>query len=169
MDFDAEHLTPKYRLLIGQTGESNALWIAKKMAISDQIITKAQNYFTDRNYSLEKKSFKKRTMKPTTAAVEMTYYKGDKVFLLEQQKSALIYQEIPFTDNVKVFLEDEFIEVPKRRIMLEYRATELYPADYELENLFEDFQTRKERRDIDRGSKKAQRKLRKEALQRRQD
>lgn len=29
MDFDAEHLTPKYRLLIGQTGESNALWIAK--------------------------------------------------------------------------------------------------------------------------------------------
>lgn len=169
MDFAAEHLTPKYRLLIGQTGESNALWIAKKMAISDQIITKAQNYFTDRNYSLEKKSFKKRTMKPTTAAVEMTYYKGDKVFLLEQQKSALIYQEIPFTDNVKVFLEDEFIEVPKRRIKLEYRATELYPADYELENLFEDFQTRKERRDIDRGSKKAQRKLRKEALQRRQD
>ena len=169
MDFDAEHLTPKYRLLIGQTGESNALWIAKKMAISDQIITKAQNYFTDRNYSFEKKSFKKRTMKPATAAVEMTYYKGDKVFLLEQQKSALIYQEIPFTDNVKVFLEDEFIEVPKRRIKLEYRATELYPADYELENLFEDFQTRKERRDIDRGSKKAQRKLRKEASQRRQD
>lgn len=168
MDFDAEHLTPKYRLLIGQTGESNALWIAKKMAVSDQIIAKAQNYFTDRNYDLEKKNFKTKMKKTASATVEMTYYKGDKVFLLEQQKTALIYQEIPFTDNVTVYLEDEFIEVPKRRITLEFRATELYPADYELEHLFEDFHTRKERRDIDRGSKKAQRKLRKEAMQRKQ-
>lgn len=169
MDFDAEHLTPKYRLLIGQTGESNALWIAKKMAISEQIITKAQNYFNDRSYDLEKKSFKTKTKKQPTAADEMSYYKGDKVFLLEQQKAALVYQEIPFTENVKVFLDNTFIEVPKRRMKLEFRASELYPADYELENLFEDFHTRKERRDIDRGSKKAQRKLRKEALQRRQE
>lgn len=169
MDFDAEHLTPKYRLLIGQTGESNALWIAKKMAISEQIITKAQNYFNDRSYDLEKKSFKTKTKKQPTAADEMSYYKGDKVFLLEQQKAALVYQEIPFTENVKVFLDNTFIEVPKRRMKLEFRATELYPADYELENLFEDFHTRKERRDIDRSSKKAQRKLRKEALQRRQE
>ena len=159
MDFDAEHLTPKYRLLIGQTGESNALWI----------ITKAQNYFNDRSYDLEKKSFKTKTKKQPTAADEMSYYKGDKVFLLEQQKAALVYQEIPFTENVKVFLDNTFIEVPKRRMKLEFRASELYPADYELENLFEDFHTRKERRDIDRGSKKAQRKLRKEALQRRQE
>lgn len=169
MDFDAEHLTPKYRLLIGQTGESNALWIAKKMAISEQIITKAQNYFNDRSYDLEKKSFKTKTKKQPTAADEMSYYKGDKVFLLEQQKAALVYQEIPFTENVKVFLDNTFIEVPKRRMKLEFRASELYPADYELENLFEDFHTRKERRDIDRGSKKAQRKLRKEALQRKQE
>lgn len=168
MDFDAEHLTPKYRLLIGQTGESNALWIAKKMAISDQIITKAQNYFTDRNYSLEKKSFKKKAKKQISESIEMTYYKGDKVFLLEQQESALVYQEVPFTDNVTVFLNEQFVEVPKRRIKLEFRASELYPVDYELENLFEDFHRRKERRDIDRGSKKAQRKLKKEALQRRQ-
>ncbi|MBM7711760.1 endonuclease MutS2 [Enterococcus xiangfangensis] len=168
MDFDAQHLTPKYRLLIGQTGESNALWIAKKMDLSDQIIGKAQKYFSDRNYQLEKKSFKVKSPKPITSADDSTYYKGDKVFLLEQQKSALIYQEIPFSDNISVYLDGQFIEVPKRRIKLEFRASELYPKDYELENLFEDFQSRKERRDIDRGSKKAQRKLKKEAMQRKQ-
>ncbi|MDT2760685.1 endonuclease MutS2 [Enterococcus xiangfangensis] len=168
MDFDAQHLTPKYRLLIGQTGESNALWIAKKMDLSDQIIAKAQKYFSDRNYQLEKKSFKVKSPKPITSADDSTYYKGDKVFLLEQQKSALIYQEIPFSDNISVYLDGQFIEVPKRRIKLEFRASELYPKDYELENLFEDFQSRKERRDIDRGSKKAQRKLKKEAMQRKQ-
>ncbi|MGF2941846.1 endonuclease MutS2 [Enterococcus xiangfangensis] len=167
-DFDAQHLTPKYRLLIGQTGESNALWIAKKMDLSDQIIGKAQKYFSDRNYQLEKKSFKVKSPKPITSADDSTYYKGDKVFLLEQQKSALIYQEIPFSDNISVYLDGQFIEVPKRRIKLEFRASELYPKDYELENLFEDFQSRKERRDIDRGSKKAQRKLKKEAMQRKQ-
>ncbi|MGO3912532.1 endonuclease MutS2, partial [Enterococcus viikkiensis] len=155
MDFDAERLTPKYRLLIGQTGESNALWIAKKMAIDDKIIEKAQNYFVDRNYQLEKKNFKvKESGKTNTMIPTMTYYKGDKVFLLEQQQSALIYQEIPFSENVSVFFEEKFIEVPKRRIKLEFRASELYPADYDVDNLFEDFQTRKERRDIDRGSKK---------------
>lgn len=170
MEFDAQHLTPKYRLLIGQTGESNALWIAKKMALSDQIIAKAQNYFTSRQYQLEKKHFKtKTTKKQAQSAKEITYHKGDKVFLLEQQKSALIYQEIPFSDNVTVYLENQFIEVPKRRITLEFRAAELYPADYEVENLFEDFKARKERRDIDRGSKKAQRKLRKEAAQRKSE
>lgn len=168
MDFDAQHLTPKYRLLIGQTGESNALWIAKKMELSEQIIANAQNYFTDRNYQLEKKNFKVTAQKLITSADESTYYKGDKVFLLEQQKSALIYQEMPFSDSVSVYLDGQFIEVPKRRIKLEFRASELYPADYEVENLFEDFQSRKERRDIDRGSKKAQRKLKKEAMQRKQ-
>ncbi|MDT2827363.1 endonuclease MutS2 [Enterococcus viikkiensis] len=169
MDFDAERLTPKYRLLIGQTGESNALWIAKKMAIDDKIIEKAQNYFVDRNYQLEKKNFKvKESGKTNTMIPTMTYYKGDKVFLLEQQQSALIYQEIPFSENVSVFFEEKFIEVPKRRIKLEFRASELYPADYDVDNLFEDFQTRKERRDIDRGSKKAQRKLRKAAGERQQ-
>ncbi|MEG0372893.1 MAG: endonuclease MutS2 [Enterococcus sp.] len=169
MDFDAERLTPKYRLLIGQTGESNALWIAKKMAIDNKIIEKAQNYFVDRNYQLEKKNFKvKESGKTNTMIPTMTYYKGDKVFLLEQQQSALIYQEIPFSENVSVFFEEKFIEVPKRRIKLEFRASELYPADYDVDNLFEDFQTRKERRNIDRGSKKAQRKLRKAAAERQQ-
>ncbi|WP_367377958.1 endonuclease MutS2 [Enterococcus gilvus] len=171
MDFDAEHLTPKYRLLIGQTGESNALWIAKKMAISDQILGKAQRYFSDRTYDLNKISVKKKrnTKNEKSETDEKNYYKGDKVFLLEKQTSALVYQEMPLSENVKVYLDGEFIEVPKRRIALEFRAAELYPAEYDLETLFEDFHVRKERRDIDRGSKKAQRKLRNEALKRQQN
>ena len=117
---------------------------------------------------MRRKALKRKAKKQISESIEITYYKGDKVFLLEQQESALVYQEVPFTDNVTVFLNEQFVEVPKRRIKLEFRASELYPADYELENLFEDFHTRKERRDIDLGSKKAQRKLRKEALKRKQ-
>ena len=37
---------------------------------------------------------------------------------------------------------------------------ELYPAGYDLESLFHSFAERKFNRDIDRGSKKAQKKLR---------
>ncbi|MFC4771550.1 endonuclease MutS2 [Enterococcus hermanniensis] len=169
MDFDAEQLTPKYRLLIGQSGESNALWIAKKMAISDKIIEKAQMYFSDRNYQLEKKTFKTKTIQNKVSGIVESYSKGDKVFLLEQQKSALVYQEVPFTENISVYLDNELIEVSKRRIKLEYRAADLYPTDYEVENLFVTFETRKELHDLQRGSKKAQHKLRKEAMLRKQN
>lgn len=167
MDFDAEQLKPKYRLLIGQTGASNALWIAKKMALSDQVIAKAQRYFNERQYDLEKKVFKTKKVEQV-ATSEQAFAKGDKVFLLEQQTSALVYQEIPFSDQVSVYVEGSFIEVSKRRIQLEFKATELYPVGYDLEQLFEAFSTRKERRDIDRGSKKAQRKLRKAAIERKE-
>jgi hypothetical protein len=112
---------------------------------------------------------KRNTKNEKSETDEKNYYKGDKVFLLEKQTSALVYQEMPLSENVKVYLDGEFIEVPKRRIALEFRAAELYPAEYDLETLFEDFHVRKERRDIDRGSKKAQRKLRNEALKRQQN
>lgn len=46
------------------------------------------------------------------------------------------------------------------------RAEELYPVGYEIDHLFTDFKTRKWERDIERGSKKAHKKLLKETRQR---
>ncbi|MFD1670701.1 endonuclease MutS2 [Agrilactobacillus yilanensis] len=46
MQFDNQTLQPKYQLLIGQAGDSNALWIARRMKIPEAIITKAAAYMT---------------------------------------------------------------------------------------------------------------------------
>jgi hypothetical protein len=46
-------------------------------------------------------------------------------------------------------------------------ADKLYPVDYDLESLFTDFHQRKMRKDLERGSKKAQKQLDKMARARR--
>lgn len=47
---------------------------------------------------------------------------------------------------------------------MEIKAEELYPEGYDLNQLFMSFKERKLERDIERGSKKALKKIRKEAM-----
>ena len=61
-------------------------------------------------------------------------------------------------------MNKEFIEVNCKRIKLEIKAEELYPEGYDLNQLFMSFKERKLERDIERGSKKALKKIRKEAM-----
>lgn len=42
MQFENETLEPLYKLVIGESGESNAMWIAKKMGISEEVIKRAR-------------------------------------------------------------------------------------------------------------------------------
>lgn len=63
MAFDQATLTPLYQLLMGESGESNALWIAKKMNLKEHVIQQAQRYMEDKDYSLTKASIpKNKTM-----------------------------------------------------------------------------------------------------------
>ncbi len=50
-----------------------------------------------------------------------------------------------------------------KRLTLEISREHLYPENYDLEQLFIDFHERKFNKDIDRGSKKVQKQLRKQA------
>jgi hypothetical protein len=61
-----------------------------------------------------------------------------------------------------VFYQEKFFEINVKRIELEFPAAELYPRGYDLDTLFTDFRTRKLERDIQRGSKKALKKIQKE-------
>ena len=54
MEFDVNTLSPTYRLLIGIPGESNALTIAKRLGVSDEVIEKAKSYIGDDNKKIEK-------------------------------------------------------------------------------------------------------------------
>ncbi|MGL4392694.1 MAG: endonuclease MutS2, partial [Fusobacteriaceae bacterium] len=52
MEFNVETLSPTYRLLMGIPGESNALTIAGRLGIPQEIIKSAQNYISDDNKKL---------------------------------------------------------------------------------------------------------------------
>lgn len=166
MEFKKETLEPLYKLTIGKTGDSNALYISKKMGISDSIIERTRTYIENKDYNYETiKESKKKKVKDVES--EEKYYDfsiGDKVRLLDKNDSAIIYKGRDEFNNVVVLYNKDFIEVNYKRIKLELKAEELYPEGYDLNQLFVSYKDRKLERDIERGSKKALKKLRKEGL-----
>jgi mutS2 family protein len=85
MEFDVETLSPTYRLLEGIPGESNALIIARKYGISDEIIENAKTYISEENQKVEEmiKSIKEKNDELEILKAELENSKRE----LEEQKS----------------------------------------------------------------------------------
>ncbi|MFB5089140.1 endonuclease MutS2 [Psychrobacillus sp. PGGUH221] len=165
MQFNSEALEPMYKLLIGKSGDSNALWISKKMNLREKVLQKAQHYIENKNYDLERVRDNK-VKKPVqiTTREEHTYEFeiGDRVKIMEQNDSGIVYEKKDNFNNVLVFYNNEIIKVNAKRIELEVKATELYPEGYDVSTLFISYKERKFQHDMERGSKKALKKVSKE-------
>ncbi|MDU4938969.1 MAG: endonuclease MutS2 [Clostridium sp.] len=166
MEFKKETLEPLYKLTIGKTGDSNALYISKKMGISDSIIERTRTYIENKDYNYEtiKESKKKKVKEVESEEKYYDFSVGDKVLLLDKNDSAIIYKGRDEFNNVVVLYNKDFIEVNYKRVKLELKAEELYPEGYDLNQLFVSYKERKLERDIERGSKKALKKIRKDHL-----
>ncbi|MDS1002038.1 endonuclease MutS2 [Clostridium sporogenes] len=166
MEFEKETLEPLYKLSIGKVGDSNALYISKKMGLYDSVIDRARKYMDTKSYNYNliegSKIIKNKELQAKEDFYE--YSVGDKVILLENNESAIVYKEIDRLNNVTVLYNKEFIEVNYKRIKLELKAGDLYPEGYDLNQLFISFRERKLEKDIKRGSKKALKRIKKEAL-----
>lgn len=163
MQFDSETLEPLYRLRIGKAGESNALWIAKKMGIQPDIIRNAAKYMGEKNYNLNKvngdKTRKEYIEENNKLCIRQTLQKGDKVILLETGDEGIVYKPKDTFENLVVFSKNKFIEVDEKRVKLVIAAKDLYPEGYDLDTIFISFKDRKLEHDIERGSKKALKKI----------
>lgn len=156
MAFDSETLQPKYRLLLGETGESNAFWIAQRMQLPTEVIKQAKAYLVHHDLPLLQQHFVQQ--KAVQKSVLPQFTKGDRVTYLETNATGLFYEAVE--QQARILLEDGWQEVPLRRLKLVLSAQELYPQDYEVENLFTDFHEQKFQRDLARGSKKTHKELR---------
>lgn len=165
MAFDSENLTPKFQLILGETGESNAFWIANKMNVDPQVVKQAQEYLQSRKYETAKRLYAPTQQKNKVLVDYPTFKKGDRVFWTEKKQTALIYKEVELSNDVIIFIDQKKVKVHKRQLRLESSRADLYPPNYDLDSLFEDFKERKKRRDLERGSKKAYKKLKKETLE----
>lgn len=167
MEFRCDTLEPLYKLNIGKTGDSNALYISKKMGISDNIIERTRRYIQckDYNYELirESKVNKKKDIQEDKGGI-YEFAAGDKVLWMDKNESAIVYKERDIYNNITILFNKEFVSVNYRRLKLEIKASELYPEGYDLNQLFTSFKERKLERDIERGSKKALKELKKSHL-----
>lgn len=102
MEFNTDTLSPTYKLLIGIPGESNALTIASRMGITDEIISKAKDYISEDNKKVEKmieniknKSQELDDLKEKLSIVEEEAKKDrerarQEMLLVEKQKNEII-------------------------------------------------------------------------------
>lgn len=159
MDFNAETLVPTYKLLIGQVGDSRALWIAKRVGMPTQILTTAEHFLADGIYPtavtgihLQEKGLKQ--------SKQTIFHKGDVVFAKALNKEGIFYELEPDHNYAKVFIDKQFNVVSVKRLELRRQARDLYPENYNYDLLFiSDWQEYKFNKDLDRGSKKAFKKL----------
>ncbi len=168
MEFEKETLEPLYKLSIGKVGDSNALYISKKMGLYDSIIDRARKYMDTKSYNYnlieDSKIIKNKELQAKEDFYD--YSVGDKVILLENNESAIVYKERDRLNNVTILYNKEFIDVNYKRIKLELKARDLYPEGYDLNQLFISYKERKLEKDIKRGSKKALKRIKKETLKR---
>jgi len=165
MQFNHETLEPLYKLLIGKAGVSNALWIANKMKISNHVQQVAKKYMENKAYDFQKVDDSKvRKPKLNKARAESFYdFKmGDRVKLLDHDDFGVVYKGIDNFNNVNIYYQKTFIDINIKRLTLDLPAEELYPQGYDMNQLFSDFKDRKFQRDMERGSKKALKKVQKE-------
>lgn len=167
MEFKKDTLEPLYKLHIGKSGDSNALYISKKMGISDSIIERTRKYIETKKYNYDvinsSKVIKKKE-EVEEVNLKYNYCIGDKVLLLDNNESAIVYKELDELNNLTVFYKKEFIKVNYKRVKLELTASELYPEGYDLNQIFISYKERKLEHDIIRGSKKTLKKVRKSSI-----
>ena len=111
MEFDVETLSPTYRLLEGIPGESNALIIARKYGISEEVIENAKSYISEDNQRVEEmlKSIKEKNdeLETMQAQLEPTRTELDKqksiyeqnMIKLENEKNEIIKRAYEEADN----------------------------------------------------------------------
>ena len=169
MQFNSEALEPMYKLLIGKSGDSNALWISKKMNLREKVLQKAQRYIENKTYDLERvrdNKIKKPVLVANQEEVTYEFEVGDRVKLTELEDFGIVYEKKDNHNNVSVFYKNEIVKVNIKRMQLEGRATDLYPEGYDLNSLFVSYAERKFQHDMERGSKKALKKVSKEIKKR---
>ena len=167
MMFDKETLEPLYKLIIGKSEDSNALYISRKMGIKDRVLQKAKTYMNDKNYDFtlvkENKISHMNNYQEKVSSIKLENFEvGDKVKLLDFDDFAIVHKQMDKFNNVEVLYKNEFISINAKRLKLQLKAEDLYPDGYDLNSLFVSFEERKLEKDIKRGSKKALKKIQKE-------
>lgn len=168
MAFDRNDLKPLYKLEIGKSGESCALYIAKRLGMPDFMIEFAaqQTYKegsreiiedlhlndTGKNYIQQNPvpSIERKKESNNLQNNIYPYQRGDSVEILPDGRIGIVVKTPNEQGNLIVMVQKEKIEMNHKRLKLKVAATQLYPEDYDFSIIFDSVEVRKGRHQMNK-------------------
>lgn len=162
MAFDRDSLKPLYRLEIGKSGESCALYIAKRLGVPNEMLKTAAlaAYGTvsdqltselDLNAPAKKLQkepaprIEKRQVQKSLPWETVQFTRGDSVTVYPEEKIGIVVKPADDMGNVLVQIRKEKLLINQKRLKLKVKASELYPEDYDFSIIFDTVENRKAR------------------------
>ena len=156
MEFNVETLLPTYRLLEGIPGESNALIIAGKYGINEEIINNAKSYISEENQKVEKMliSIKEKTDEVEKLKIELENakeemesrkqkYEAD-IITLENEKNQIVKEAYDEADKYLREVQAKAKNLVDKISQDEMKKEEAKDAQRSLNMLRESFRLEKE-------------------------
>ena len=169
MTFDKETLSPTYKMVIGEAGESCAFYIADRLGMPQEMLRTAvaaaygeEAVHTYRFRSQEpgqKESGGRRTgaakitknrQGKRAADLSRIYKRGDSVMVYPDRKIGIVCEPVNEKGVLRVQMPGKKIWINHKRVKLHVAAEELYPEDYDFSIVFDSVANRKIRHDMDR-------------------
>ena len=167
MAFDRENLKPMYRMEIGKSGDSCALYIAKRLGMpGNMLFTAAKEAYGEVKESLAEelelqdkemlvKEFVPSIVKLKTTTVIKPFVpiftRGDSVTVLPEGAIGIVVKPDDEKGNVLVQIKGEKMLINQKRLKLKVAAAELYPEDYDFSIIFDTVENRKARHKMGKG------------------
>lgn len=177
MTFDAENLKPLYQMVIGEAGESCALYIANRLGMPVSMLQRAakaaygreaapdyaflegarEDLFDDGRGSHKSEKGAADIVRPrierrkqVKKRKELTFRRGDSVMIYPDKKIGIVCTVDNEKGALQIQLPGKKIWINHKRVKLLVAAAELYPEDYDFSIIFDTVENRKLRHDMER-------------------
>lgn len=164
MAFDRENLKPLYQLEVGKSGESCALYIAKRLGMPAGMLRVASQkaYGEEKEIpeELEQNAEEELQRRKSPSIIKEKkmqlrketglFVRGDSVTVLPEKKIGIVVNPPDDRGNVLVQIHGEKVEVNYKRLKLKASAADLYPEDYDFSIIFDTVENRKARHKMEK-------------------